>query len=94
MRSGNQASIFYMNNSLRQEVKDGNGSRLSIYSHRRFDSRPSCDLAADGVFLTPWTDAATSHFLTFVLFVLPSVQARYASTSRVDRLVEASASSS
>ena len=54
----------------------------------------TADSAADGAFLTPWTDAAASHFLTFVLFVSPSVQARYASTSRVDGLVEASASSS
>ena len=52
-RSGNQASNFYMSNSLRQEVKDGNGSRLSIYSHRRFDSRQSCESAADDAFLTP-----------------------------------------
>ena len=46
---------------------------LTIYSHGRCDSRLSCGSATDGAFLTPSTDAAQSHFLTLVSFLLPSV---------------------
>ena len=73
MHSGNHASNFYMNNSLRHEVKDGSSLHLSIHSYGRFDRFQRCESTADGAFLTPWTMPVPCHFLTLVSCLSPSV---------------------